>query len=110
MAVKWSLKLYLARKHQIYTVTEFQKRIVKKTGIVISVANLCKVVNRTPKMIRLETAEILCSALGCELSSFLTIEPRTMNPSKTKKLSFKNTPKTKIAVSAFPNPSDYEDR
>ena len=108
MAIQWKLKLYLAKNHQIYSVTELQKKIVKKTGVVISVANLCKYVNARPKMIRLETALILCSALECELSQFLSITPVKMNAEKKKKLSFKNTPKNKIAVSAFPSPSDYE--
>jgi DNA-binding Xre family transcriptional regulator len=108
MAIQWTFKIYLAKNHQIYTVTELQKIIVKKTGVVISVANLCKYVNGRPKMIRLETALVICSALECELSHFLLISPAKMNPDKKKKLSFKNTPKNKIAVSAFPSPSDYK--
>jgi len=108
MAIQWSLKIYLAKNHQIYSVTELQKIIVKKTGVVISVANLCKYVNSRPKMIRLETALVICSALECDLSHFLSITPTKMNPEKKQKLSFKNTPKNKIAVSAFPSPSDYK--
>lgn len=111
MAIRWKFKYYLVQKHQIYTVSDLQKRIIKKTGVVISVANLCKYVNRTPKMIRLDTMEILCSALDCELNQFLSVtpSPKTMNPEKKRKLSFKNTPKRKIGVSSFPSPSDYED-
>jgi len=109
MAIRWKFKLYLAQKHQLYTVSALQKRIVKKTGVIISVANLCKYVNRVPKMIRLDTMEILCSALDCDLHQFLSVTPKTMNAEKKRKLSFKNTPKKKIGVSAFPSPSDYED-
>ena len=108
MAIRWNLKSYLAQKHQIYTVTDFQKLIVKKTGVVISVANLCKLVNAKPILIRLETAEIICSSLGCPLSEFLEVTPKIMDASRKKKLSFKNTPKVKIAVKSFPVPSDYE--
>jgi DNA-binding Xre family transcriptional regulator len=108
MAIHWTFKQYLASKQQIYTATELQKKIVKETGVVISVAQLCKLVNGRPKMIRFETAEIITSALGCELADFLVITPKKMNPNQKKKLSFKNTPRCKIAVRAFPRPEDYK--
>jgi DNA-binding Xre family transcriptional regulator len=107
--IRWKLKSELAKKHQIYTVTELQKLIVKKTGVVISIANLCKYVNSRPKMVKLETMEIICSALGCKLESFLSITPEEMKVGqRPRKLSFKNTPKSKIGQTSFPEPSDYE--
>jgi DNA-binding Xre family transcriptional regulator len=108
MAIRWSLRLYIASKHQIYTATELQKKISKTTGVAISLAQLCKFIKRSPKMIRLETIEIICTALGCELGDFLSIGPRKMNPEKKKKLSYKNTPRTKIGVKNFPEPKDYK--
>jgi DNA-binding Xre family transcriptional regulator len=106
--VKWTFKSYLSSKHQIYSATELQKRIVKKTGVAISVAQLCKLVNKTPAMLRFSTMEIICTALACELNDFVQIGPKTMNPDKPRKLSFKNTPKSKIGTKSFPAPSDYE--
>ena len=108
MAIRWTFKQYLATKHHVYTASELQKRVVKETGVVISVAQLCKLVNARPQLIRLETAEILCSALSCELRDFLRITPREMNPNKKRKLSYKNTPHAKIAVKAFPSPEDFK--
>lgn len=108
--IRWRLKVHLVQKHQIYSVTALQKHIVKKTGVVISVANLCKYVNQTPKMIRLETMEIICSALECELSVFLSVEPKVFKTDRARKLSFKNTPKGKIATNSFPTPGNYEER
>lgn len=108
--IRWNLRTIMAKKHQIYSATELQKLIVKKTGILISVANLCKFLNKPPKMLRLETIEIICSALECELSSILKVSPKVFNPDKKSKLSFKNTPKTKIGIKAFPEPKDYADR
>lgn len=106
--IRWKLKSWLSEKHQIYTVTALQKHIVKKTGIVISVGNLCKYVNQQPKQIRLETMEILCSALECELSNILVVGPKVFKTDRTRKLSFRNTPKSKIAIKSFPEPCDYE--
>ena len=59
-------------------------------------------------MIRLETVEIICSALECELSNILKVGPKVFNPERTSKLSFKNTPKAKIGTKSFPEPGDYE--
>lgn len=109
--IRWKLKIYLATKHQIYSVTELQKCIAKETGITVSVANLCKLVNSQPKLVRLETMEIICSALGCDLTSILKVGPKVFNPERRRKLSFKNAPKAKIAVKkSFPEPADYESR
>ena len=108
MAIRWIFKQYLATKHQIYTPTGLKRRVVEKTGIVISITQLCNLVNGRPKQVRLETAEILCTALDCELSDFLSITPQKMDPAKKKKLSYKNTPRSKIAIRAFPAPEDYK--
>ena len=108
MAIRWTFKQYLATKHQVYTATELQKCVARATGVVISVAQLCKLVNARPKLIRLESADILSSALSCELLDFLKITAREMNPNKKRKLSYKNTPRSKIAVKAFPSPEDYK--
>ena len=110
MSIHWKLKSHLACRYQVYTVTEFQKHVVKKTGVRISIANLCKYVNRIPKVIRLETVEILCTALDCNLSDFLTVLPnKKLDPEKKRKLSYKNTPRSKIATKTFPEPGDYEE-
>lgn len=108
--IRWKLKAELLKKHKISKVIDLQKLITKKTNVVISVANLCKYVNGQPKMIRLETIEIICSALDCDLSSILSVKPKIFKTEKPRKLSFKNTPKTKIATKSFPEPSNYEDQ
>jgi hypothetical protein len=59
-------------------------------------------------MIRLETMELICTALDCNLQDFLEISPSKKPPNKTSiKLSYKNTPQKKKAISDFPNPDDY---
>jgi DNA-binding Xre family transcriptional regulator len=108
MGISWRFKSYLARKHQIYTATELQKRIAKKTGVVISLANLCMYVNQQPKRIELQTVEILCTALQCELGEFLSVTAKSpQKPTKQRKLSAKNTPQSKIGVASFPEPENY---
>ncbi len=107
MSISWRLKSYLMSM-QIYTVTAFQKKVLEKTNVVISKANLCKYVNQRPKMLPLETLELICTGLDCELKDFLSVGPKKKSSIKRKKLSYKNTPKSKIGTKSFPSPDDYE--
>lgn len=108
MAINWKIKTFIAKKHAIFTLVELQKKITTKTGVIISTQNLANIVNRRPKQIRLETMELMCSALECNLSDFLEIKPKQFNHINEKqKLSYKNTPNSKRGISAFPDPKDY---
>ena len=108
MAIHWRLKTYLATSYGIYHATAFQKRVVKKTGYLISAQNLCSYMNRKPKSIRLKTLELIVTALDCELSHFLEIKPTEISVGETKKLSYQNTPLSKRAVNQFPDPKNYK--
>jgi DNA-binding Xre family transcriptional regulator len=108
MGIDWKLKAYLAESHGIYNIVGLRKRIEHKTGITISIMNLCKLVNQKPKMLRLETLEVLCSALDCNSDAFFKVKPKKFNPDNKRKLSFKNTPLKLRAKKAFPDPADYE--
>ena len=107
MAVHWRLRSFLAKKG-IFTATAFQKRILKKTGILISLQNLCNYMNRRPSLLRLKTIEIICTSLDCSLEDLCTVKPLKINEKSEKKLSFKNTPHAKRSLKKFPNPNNYE--
>jgi DNA-binding Xre family transcriptional regulator len=108
MSVRWTLRTHLAEKEQIYRATDLKKLIIKRTGVVISTQQLCNLLNDSPKMIRLSSIEILCSALGSKLSDFLDVTPRVLKPENRRKLSYKNTPKGKIGVKSFPQATNYK--
>lgn len=107
MPIQWNLKNYLSKKHGIYSATELKKAITVKTGVVISLQNLCNHLNSTPTMIRLATIEIICSALNCKLDAFCQITPGEKKKKDNEKLSYKNTPLAKRGIHQFPNPADY---
>ena len=110
MSIHWRLKSYLATKHGIYGAVSFQKKIVKQTGTLISVQNLCNYLEKKPKNIPLQTIELFCTALNCELQDFCEVKPSTSTHSGSdtpKKLSYQNTPLTKRAARDFPDPKDY---
>ena len=108
MTIKWNLKNFIEKKHSIYSATELKKMIQKKTGVSISLQNICNYLNKNPAMIRLETMEIICTALDCNLQEILKITPIIKPKKVTRKLSYKNTPHAKKGISAFPNPEDYD--
>jgi DNA-binding Xre family transcriptional regulator len=112
MAIHWRLKTYIATRHGIYKAVTFQKIIVRKTGVLISIQNLCNYLEKKPKSIRLKTIEILCTALDCELGDFCEVKPLpSIKPGSAeagaRKLSYQNTPLSKRAVRDFPDPKAY---
>ncbi len=107
MAIHWKLKQYVRDKHGLFRLKDLQHLIVEKTAIVVSLQHLSDLVRGCPKSIRLQTMEILCSALNCTLNDLVTIEPSKRKKKATRKLSYQSTPLGKRGQNAFPNPSDY---
>ena len=109
MAIHWHLKTYLARKHGIFRPTDLQALVVERTNVLISLANICKFLNKKPVGVKLQTMELICTALNCNLNDFCEIKPSTnQRPERQTKLSPKHTPNSKTAVTAFPDPGNYE--
>ena len=107
MAISWKLKTFLFKKHDLRSATDVQKTIKLKTGVIVSVQNICNYLNVKPKSLRLETIEILCTTFDCKLSDFCQVTPNKKVDVKEKKLSYKNTPLSKRGVQSFPDPVDY---
>ena len=107
MAIHWKLKKYIRDQHGIFRLKDLQRKIVEKTGIIISIQHLSDLAKGCPKSIRLRTMEILCGALDCTLSDLVTIESGRRKEKVERKLSYQSTPLEKRALGAFPDPSDY---
>jgi DNA-binding Xre family transcriptional regulator len=108
MAISWKLKTYLSQKHSIYKALDLQRAIVNKTGVKMSLQNVCNYLNIKPKSLRMETVELICTTLNCQLSDFCQVSPSHNKKAKNKKLSYKNTPNCKRGTLSFPNPEDYQ--
>lgn len=107
MAIKWKLKEYIKNEHSIDSAKDLKMLIKDKTGICISLQNICNYLTKRPAMVRLDTMEILCTALECNLSKILEVTPSKKSKKVNRKLSYKNTPHTKRGHNDFPNPDDY---
>ena len=59
-------------------------RILEQTGYRLSTQAVCDLLNRQPKMIRLETIQALCEAFYITVADFLEVLPSAAQKSKKK--------------------------
>ena len=89
MPTKWRLR-ELLKERGVKSASEIS-RSLEEIGHQLSVQAVCDLLNRQPKMIRLETIEAICNAFYIPLSEFLEVlpvvsqkpqkKPRTRQPS-----------------------------
>ena len=106
MAITWKLKT-LASSKGIYRAKVLQRQIILKTGVQISLQNICNLLNDKPQGVKLKTIEIICTTLDCKMTDFCEITPGKYDASDVRKLSFRNTPQNARGKSEFPDPKDY---
>lgn len=106
MAITWKLKT-LASSKGIYRAKDLQRKITQKTGVVVSLQNICNLFKDKPKGVKLKTIEIICTTLDCRMSDFCDITPGKYDATDVRKLSFRNTPQSVRGKADFPDPKDY---
>jgi DNA-binding Xre family transcriptional regulator len=106
MGIYWKLKT-LASSKGIYRAKDLQRKITQKTGVIVSLQNICNLLNDKPQGVKLKTLEIICTTLDCKLGDFCDVTPGKFDTSEIRKLSFKNTPQKLRGKSEFPDPRDY---
>ena len=97
MPTKWKLR-ELLKERGVKSASEIS-RSVEEIGHQLSVQAVCDLLNRQPKMIRLETIEAICNAFYVPLSEFLEVLP--MAPPK---------PQKKIRTLQIPSDESAQDR
>src|SRR5215210_1049717 len=73
MPTNWKLR-ELLKERGVKSASEIS-RSLQKIGYQLSVQAVCDLLNRPPKMIRLETIEAICNAFYIPLSEFLEVLP-----------------------------------
>lgn len=73
MPTKWKLR-ELLKERGVKSASEIS-RSLEEIGHQLSVQAVCDLLNRQPKMIRLETIEAICNAFYIPLSEFLEVLP-----------------------------------
>jgi len=73
MPTKWKLR-ELLKERGVKSASEISRNL-EEIGHQLSVQAVCDLLNRPPKMIRLETIEAICNAFYIPLSEFLEVLP-----------------------------------
>lgn len=73
MPTKWKLR-ELLKERGVKSASEISSGL-EEIGYQLSVQAVCDLLNRSPKMIRLETIEAICNAFYIPLSEFLEVLP-----------------------------------
>ncbi len=75
MPVNWNLKDWLRDARNVSSASEAKRIVWERTGYVLSTQAVCDLMQRGPKMIRLETVQAFCDAFYCRLSDFCEVRP-----------------------------------
>ena len=89
MPINWKLR-ELLKERGIKSASEIS-RSLEESGYQLSVQAVCDLLNRPPKMIRLETIEAICNAFYIPLSEFLEVLPMASQKPQKKKRTLKTT-------------------
>ncbi len=97
MPTKWKLR-ELLKERGVKSASEIS-RSLEEIGHQLSVQAVCDLLNRQPKMIRLETIEAICNAFYIPLSEFLEVLPMASQKPQ-KKMRTRQTPSGESAQRA----------
>lgn len=89
MPTNWKLR-ELLKERGVKSASEIS-RSLEEIGYQLSVQAVCDLLNRPPKMIRLETIEAICNAFYIPLSEFLEVLPMASQKPQKKTRTLKTT-------------------
>ena len=75
MPAIWNLRGWL-KERGITRASEVRRIVHERTGRMLSNQAVCDLLNKQPKMVRVETSQLLCDAFYCCLSDFFEVKPR----------------------------------
>src|ERR1700686_5532934 len=71
----WNLREWL-KERGITRASEVRRIVHERTGRMLSNQAVGDLLNNQPKMVRVETSQLLCDAFYCCLSDFFEVKPR----------------------------------
>jgi DNA-binding Xre family transcriptional regulator len=83
MPINWKLR-ELLRERGGNNAAEVSRIVFDQTGYKLSAQAVCDLLNRQPKMIRLETIQAICDSFYIRLNDFLDVLPSAAQKSKKK--------------------------
>jgi DNA-binding Xre family transcriptional regulator len=84
MPINWKLR-ELLKERGGNNAAKISRIVLEQTGYQLSTQAVCDLLNRQPKMIRLETIQALCDAFYIRVADFLEVLPSAAAQKSTKK-------------------------
>jgi LacI family transcriptional regulator, galactose operon repressor len=108
MAVRWTLRKWLAVTHDVYRTADLRRRILEATGVDLSAPALGAMMRETPRALRFSTIEAICTTFQCQLSDFCQVIPGPVRRRSPHQLYPGHGRRTKAReVGDFPKPSAF---
>jgi DNA-binding Xre family transcriptional regulator len=82
MAFEWNLRKWLAVERDIYKPSQLQALILERTGVQLSIQAVSTLMNSKPSALRIQTIQVLCDTLECDLCDFCNITHSTQSQQK----------------------------
>lgn len=80
----WRLREFLAERG-FRSASHISRTIAERTGRDLSVQAVCVLLNEPPKMLRIETMQLICDAFYCQLSDFCVVTPQVTTRAPARK-------------------------
>lgn len=74
MSFYWNLRRELFLRKNIHRPVDLQA-LLSEHGLPRSLPAVCALLKRPPESLRLQTMQVICNALGCNLNDFCVMEP-----------------------------------
>jgi DNA-binding Xre family transcriptional regulator len=116
MPFEWNLRKWLAVERDIYKPSQLQALIVERTGVQLSIQAISALMNSKPNALRIQTLQVLCDALECDLCDFCNMTYTRANSQQKKRQAVGETPRRLYGGKAsqpsppiqdFPDPRQY---
>ncbi|SDI41552.1 DNA-binding transcriptional regulator, XRE family [Planococcus glaciei] len=102
MSIEWKLRQIMA-KNDVWTGSELLRLMEDKAGYSMSPASISALINDTPKLIRVETLDALCTALDCTPNDLVVHKSSFIGSMKTPRV-ISNNKQEKEVVNKRPLP------
>ncbi len=109
MSFEWNLRKWLAVERDIYKPSQLQALIVERTGVRLSIQAVSTLMNSKPSALRIQTIQVLCDALECNLCDFCNITYDSTQSQQKRRAAAGSTPRRLYGNKAsVPSPPDHD--
>ena len=108
MSFEWNLRKWLAVERDIYKPSQLQALILEQTGVQLSIQAVSTLMNSKPSALRIQTIQVLCEALECNLCDFCNITYNAQSQQKKRSVAGSTPRRLYGNKAAMPSSPDHD--